>query len=59
MRCKRYKKTCPLFVNARILPEDMLYYEPTAILLHSIHIKNTTANLLDLFSRADSVHLYN
>ena len=59
MRYKRYKQTCLLFVNARVLPEDMLYYEPTAILLRSIHIKTSTANLLDLFSRADSVHLYN
>ena len=59
MRYKRYKQTCLLFVNARVLPEDMLYYEPTAILLHSIHIKTSTANLLDLFSRADSVHLDN
>lgn len=59
MRYKRYKQTCPLFFNARVLPEDMLYYEPTAILLHSIHVKTSTVNLLDLFSRTDSVHLYN
>ena len=48
-----------LFVRANILPVDMLYYKSMSILMHDINCKTAPSKLLDLFTRADSVHSYN
>ena len=49
----------PLFVRANILPVDMLYYKSMSILMHDINCTTAPSKLLDLFTRADSVHSYN
>ena len=37
----------------------MLYYKSISILMHNVHGNSTPSNLLDLFTRVDSVHSYN
>ena len=49
----------PLFVDANILPEDMLYCKSRSMLMHDINCKTATPNSLDLFTRVDSFHSYN
>ena len=38
---------------------EMLYYKSMSILMHDINCKTAPSKLLDLFTRADSVHPYN
>ena len=48
----------PLFVNAKVLPLNFLYYESVLNLMHDIDERNTPINILNLFSRTSNSHHY-
>ena len=48
-----------LFLDAKILPVDMLYYKSISILMHDNNCKTAPPNLLNLFTRVDSVYSFN
>ena len=48
----------PLFVTAKLMPLNFLYYEPVLNLMHDIDERNAAINILNLFSRTSNSHHY-
>ena len=50
--------TIPLFIDANILPVSSMYYKTVASLMHDINSNNSPTNLLNLFEKTSTIHLY-
>ena len=48
----------PLFIDADILPVTFMYYKSVASLMHDINNNNSLPNLLNLFEKTSTIHLY-
>ena len=55
----RKEHAIPLFVNAKILPQNFLYYESVCNLMYDVNNNIAPTNILNLFSRTSSIHSYN
>ena len=49
----------PTLVNAKFLTLQALYYEPVCSLMYDVNKNTAPDNILKLFSRVFSVHIYN
>ena len=54
----RQDRAIPLFLDAKVLPLNLLYYESVLNLMHDIDVKNAPINILNLFSRTPNSHHY-
>ena len=54
----RQDHAIPLFVKAKVLPLNFLYYESVINLMHNIDKGNAPLNILNLFSRTSNSHHY-
>ena len=51
--------TIPLFINAKILPLNVLYYKTLAELTQDLNTASATINIHNLVTKTPSVHSYN
>ena len=51
--------TIPLFINAKILPLNVLYYKTLAELTQDLNTASATINIHNLVTKTLSVHSYN
>ena len=56
---KRNKHTIPLFINAKFLPLNFLYYKTLSELMHDVSTASAPINIRNLFKKTSSVHSYN
>ena len=49
----------PLFVSAKVLPLNMLYFETVCSLMHDISTNSAPQNICDVFTCSSDVHTYN
>ena len=49
----------PLFLQANVLPITFLYYECVSSLMCDVNSNNAPINMLQLFKKTSSIHLYN
>ena len=54
----RQDHAIPLFVNAKVVPLNFLYYEAVLSLMHDVDERNAPINILNLFSRTSNSHHY-
>ena len=52
---KKNEHTIPLFINAKILPLNVLYYKTVSELMHNV----STASICNLFTKTFCVHSHN
>lgn len=56
---KKNEHTIPLFINAKILPLNFLYYKTLSELMHDASTASAPSNIRNLFTKTSSVHSYN
>ena len=56
---KKNEHTIPLFINAKILPLNFLYYKTLSELMHDVSTASAPINIRNLFTKTSSVHSYN
>ena len=59
---KKNEHTIPLFINAKILPLNFLYYKTLSELMHDVSTASALINIRNLsclFTETSSVHSYN
>ena len=56
---KKNEHTIPLFINAKILPLNFLYYKTLSELMHDVSTASAPINICNLFTKTTSVHAYN
>ena len=56
---KQNEHTIPLFINAKILPVNFLYYKTLSELMHGVSTASAPINICNLFKKSISVHAYN
>ena len=56
---KKNEHTIPLFINAKILPLNFLYYKTLSELMHDVSTASVPINICNLFTKTTSVHAYN
>ena len=52
----RQDHVIPLFVKAKVLPLNILYFEPVLNFMHHIDERNASIIILNLFSRTSNSH---
>ena len=56
---KKNEHIIPLFINAKILPLNFLYYKPLSELMHDVRTASAPINIGNLFTKTTSVHACN
>ena len=56
---KKNEHTIPLFINAKLLPLNFLYYKTLSELMHDVSTASAPVNIRNLFTKVSSVHSYN
>ena len=56
---KKNEHTIPFFINAKILPLNVLYYKTLSELIHKVSTASAPVNICNLFAKTTSVHAYN
>ena len=56
---KKNEHTIPLFINAKLLPLNFLYYKTLSELMHDVNTASTPINIRNLFTKTTRVHSYN
>ena len=56
---KKNEHTMPLFINAKFLPLNFLYYKTLSELMHDVSTASAPINIRNLFTKTCSVHSYN
>ena len=56
---KKNEHTIPLFINAKILPLNFLYYKTLSELMHDVSTASAPIKICNLFTKTTSVHAYN
>ena len=56
---KKNEHTIPLFINAKLLPLNFLYYKTLSELMHDLSTSSAPINIPNLFTKTSSVHSYN
>ena len=56
---KKNEHTIPLFINAKLLPLNFLYYKTLSELMHDISTASAPINICNPFMKTSRVHLYN
>ena len=56
---KKNEQTIPLFINAKFLPLNFLYYTTLSELMHDVNTAFAPINIRNLFKKTSNVHSYN
>ena len=56
---KKNEHTIPLFIKAKLLPLNFLYYKTLSELMHDVSATYAPINIRNLFTKTSSVHCYN
>ena len=56
---KKNEHTIPLFINAKLLPLNFLYYKTLSELMHDVNTASAPINICNLFTKTSRVHSYN
>ena len=56
---KKNEHTIPLFINAKILPLNFVYYKTLSELMHDVSTASAPLNIRNLFTKTTSVHSFN
>ena len=56
---KKNEHTIPLFINAKLLPLNFLYYKTLSELMHDVSTASAPINICNLFTKTSRVHSYN
>ena len=56
---KKNEHTIPLFINAKLLPLNFLYYKTLSELMHDVSTASAPINIYNLFTKTSRVHSYN
>ena len=56
---KKNEHTIPLFINAKLLPLNFLYYKTLSELMHDVSTASAPINICNLFMKTSRVHSYN
>jgi len=56
---KKNEHNIPLFINAKFLPLNFLYYKTLSKLMHDVSTASVPINICNLFTKMFSVHSYN
>ena len=56
---KKNEHTIPLFINAKLLPLNFLYYKTIYELMHDVSTATVPINICNLFTKTFRVHSYN
>ena len=54
---KKNEHTIPIFINAKLLPLNFLYYKTLSELMHDV--STAPNNICNLFTKTSTVHSYN
>ena len=53
------ERAIPLFINAKLLPLNFLYYKTLSKLMHDVSTASALINICNLFTKMSRVHSYN
>ena len=56
---KKNEHSSPLFINAKLLPLNFLYYKTLSELMHDASTASAPVSICNLFAKTSGVHSYN